>query len=258
MVPVLEGDGMMNIIKNSIRNLVRRSGFDIVRFPKKQLGVDPFIDMQHFLSGYEKPVIFDVGANVGQSVDRFKLTFPESSIYSFEPSPTTFEKLRTHCEKLMGVKIWNQGVGSCDTIQAFEENECSVMSSFLKPSEFCWGKVLKSTDVQVVTLDTFTRDHNIEFIHILKSDTQGYDFEVFKGASRLIMENKIGLIYFEFIFSDMYKNLPLFHDVLRYLSVHNFDLVTFYEPFFQKDLISWTDVLFISRHFNQRRNTDRT
>ena len=83
------------------------------------------------------------------------------------------------------------------------------MSSFLAPSEFAWGNVEKTTEVEVVTLDSFSVENNINFIHILKSDTQGYDLEVFKGAEGLMRQNQIGLIYCELIFSNMYKNMSL-------------------------------------------------
>lgn len=243
----------LNIIKKAIRRVLRRTGLDIVRLRKDQLGVNPFTDMQHFLKAQNSPVIFDVGANVGQSVDAFRDSLPGSCIHSFEPSPSTYEQLKTHCENTPGVKTWNFGVGSSDTTLKFTENEDSVMSSFLLPSTFSWGKVIKSTDVRVVTLDSFARDQNIEFIHVLKSDTQGYDFEVFKGASQLMAENRIGLIYFEFIFSEMYKDLPSFDEVFRYLSDRNFALVAFYEQNFQKELVSWTDALFVNRDFNRKR-----
>jgi len=120
-----------------------------------------------------------------------------------------------------------------------------------------WGKVGKSTSVDVTTLDSFARSHGIDFIHILKSDTQGFDFEVFKGASHLMEEDRIALIYFEFIFSDMYENLPSFHDVFRYLCERDYSLVTFYELYFQEELVSWTDALFINREFNRRRVEQR-
>ena len=243
----------MNPIKNTIRRLIRLSGFDIVRLGKNNIGVDPFIDMQRFLKAYKEPVIIDVGANVGQSVDRFIEAFPMSSIHSFEPSPSTYEQLKTHCKDIPSVRTWNYGVGSRDTTLALQENDHPDMSSFLTPSHLSWGKIVKSTNVQVITLDSFSREQKIEFIHILKSDTQGYDFEVFKGANQLMKENKIGLIYFEFIFSDMYKNSPHFHDVFRFLLENNFALVTFYEPHFQNNLLSWTDVLFINRDYNRKR-----
>jgi FkbM family methyltransferase len=243
----------MNIIKRAIRGIVRGTGFDIVRFDAGRFGVNPFADMQHFLKGQESPVIFDVGANIGQSVDAFRNLFSESIIHSFEPSPSTYEQLKTHCKHASGVKTWNCGVGSINNTLTLSENVHSDMSSFLLPSATAWGKIARSTDVQVVTLDSFARDQKIDFIHVLKSDTQGYDFEVFKGASQLMMENRIGLIYFEFIFSDMYKDLPAFDDVFRYLSDRNFALVAFYQQHFQHDLVSWTDALFISREFNRKR-----
>jgi FkbM family methyltransferase len=247
----------MNMIKKSIRRIVRRCGFDIIRFNREQIGVDPFVDMQLFLNGHKHPVIFDVGANVGQSVYRFRDAFPASVIHSFEPSPSTYEQLKAHCGTLPGVNTWNCGVGSTDATLVFQENEYSDMSSFLTPSVFSWGKVVKSTSVEVTTLDSFARNHDIDFVHILKSDTQGFDFEVFKGASHLMEEDRIGLIYFEFIFSDMYENLPSFNDVFRYLRELNYSLVTFYESHFQEELVSWTDALFINREFNRRRVEQR-
>ena len=243
----------MNLIKKTIRRIVRRTGFDLVRFKWNQLGVDPFADMQQFLNGQESTLIFDVGANIGQSVDRFRGLIPRPFIHSFEPSPSTYEKLETHCKNIPGVKTWNCGVGAIDTTLSFRENEYSDMSSFLLPSTSCWGKVIKSTEVPVVTLDSFTRDQKIDFVHVLKSDTQGYEFEVFKGANQLMMENRIGLIYFEFTFSDMYKGLPSFDEVFRYLSDRNFALVAFYNQHFQDELLSWADALFISRDFNRKR-----
>ena len=251
----------MNIVKRTIRRIVRGAGFDIVRFQEDPLvvrfqgdgiGVTPFEDMRHFLEGQESPVIFDVGANIGQSVKKFRDLFPKCLIHSFEPSPSTYEKLRTNCENTSGVKTWNFGVGSTNTTLTFSENNHSDMSSFLKPSTYSWGTVVKTTEVQVVTLDSFARDQNIDFIHVLKSDTQGFDFEVFKGANQLMMENRIGLIYFEFIFSDMYKDLPSFDEVFRYLSDRNFALVAIYEQHYQDDLVSWADALFISRDFKRK------
>ena len=73
----------MNIIKRAIRSIVRGTGLDIVRFDAGRLGVNPFADMQYFLKGQKSPVIFDVGANIGQSVDAFRNSFPESIIHSF-------------------------------------------------------------------------------------------------------------------------------------------------------------------------------
>jgi len=243
----------MKVLKKAIRKLARRAGYDIVTFDPQIIGYDPFVDMQHFLKEEKKPLIFDVGANIGQSVDRFRDAFPKATIHSFEPSPTAYEKLKLHCKDLPDVTAWNYGVGASNTTLTLLENEHSFMSSFLSPSRGCYGKIIQSTNVKVITLDSFSEKQKIEHINILKSDTQGFDLEVFKGAGQLMDENRIGLIYFEFIFSEMYKDLPSFYEVFKYLSDHNFALVAFYESHFQKELVGWTDALLINRVFYQNR-----
>ena len=242
-------------LKRTLRRIAWRAGFDVVRLRRDniEIGVDPLADMRRFLGDQKKPVILDVGANVGQSVERFSREVPGALIHSFEPSPTTYQKLLETCKGFPSVKTWNCGIGSEEATLAFQENKHPDMSSFLAPGAASWGEIVKTTEVRVTTLDAFSCEQGLDFIHILKSDTQGYDFEVFKGASRLMDENKIALIYFEFIFSDMYQNLPTFDEVFRYLTGKGFDLVTFYESHFQDEVVGWTDCLFINREFRLRR-----
>ncbi len=243
---------------NDIREFLWRNGFDIVKRQPDEIGQDPFVDMQRFLKAKHEPLIFDVGANIGQSAVRFTKAFPSSTIHSFEPSPSTFEQMKTNCLGNPKIKTWNYGIGSQNTTLTFQENEHPNMSSFLAPSNFCWGNIVKKTEVQVITLDSFSQEHNIEFIDVLKSDTQGFELEVFKGAQQLMNENKIALIYFEFIFSDMYKELPKFHEVFQYLIENHFSLVTFYDQKYQQELVSWTDVMFINQEFNSKRAEQNT
>lgn len=131
------------------------------------------------------------------------------------------------------------------------ENSSSDMSSFLPLSEFGWGKPTKETLVEVKTIDQFCHDEKIERIDILKSDTQGFDLEVFKGAERTIRANKIRLIYFEIIFSDMYKGLPSFTQIYDFMTSRDFRLVSFYEFYYQKQLLSWADALFVQKDYSR-------
>ena len=39
-------------------------------------------------------VVFDIGANKGQSIKLFQKWFPKSKIYSFEPNPKLFSQLK--------------------------------------------------------------------------------------------------------------------------------------------------------------------
>jgi FkbM family methyltransferase len=237
----------MSNIANFIRRFTRKSGYDVTRYPPYVR--EPISDMKLFLSTIEAPTIFDVGANFGQSAIQFRHWMPRAVIHSFEPSPTTYETLRKQCAHVKGVHTWNCGVGASTGQMTLIENVEPNMSSFFEPSEFAWGHIDKSTSVDVITLDDFTSRHHIDYIHILKSDTQGYEYEVLKGAERLMNEERIAMVYLEFIYSDMYKGATPFDRISGLLREHGFLLVSFYNPHFQEHLLSWNDALYINAKF---------
>ena len=125
------------------------------------------------------------------------------------------------------------------------------MSSFLEMTSLGWGQAEKTTQVDVVTIDDFCAKNGISKIDILKSDTQGFDFEVLKGSAQLMERNKISLIYLEVMFSAMYRGLPRFDEMYRFLLDRNFTLVTFYTFHYQEGRAGWTDALFINNDFHQ-------
>jgi hypothetical protein len=51
--------------------------------------------------------------------------------------------------------------------------------------------------------------HEVQFIDLLKSDTQGFDLEVLKGAQGLLDARKIRLIYLEVTFQKLYEHPAL-------------------------------------------------
>ena len=66
------------------------------------------------------------------------------------------------------------------------------------------GAIKQRINVDVTTIDNYCRDYGIERIDILKSDTQGFDLEVLKGASRLLDQHRIHLVYVEIVFGKLY------------------------------------------------------
>jgi FkbM family methyltransferase len=238
----------MNLIKRKIRNLLNKLGYDIIQFRSDQVGQDPIRDMRRFLHN-DHPLILDVGANEGQTVHEFHDKLPSSVIHSFEPGPSTFEKLKEQTRGYGNVHLWNYALGSSPGKKTFLENSNSQLSSFLPIVEIEWGSVKKETIVDVTTVDQFCREKDIDFIDILKSDTQGYDLEVFKGAENMIRSNRIGLIYFEIIFSNMYNNLPSFSEQYDFLRSRGYLLVSFYRFCYQKKLAKETNALFIHQTY---------
>ena len=196
--------------------------------------------------------MFDVGGNVGLTVDRILHYYPGASVHSFQPSPSCHELLRRHCASLSQVKTWNLGVGAEKSRLILNENHYSSMSSFLASGELCFGYTEAATEVQVVSLDGFCLEHSIPRIDILKLDTQGFELEVFKGAQGLMSENRIGLIFFEVTISGLYENLPPYYELLRFLDNHGFKMASLYAPHNHGDLVRWANMLYVNpRCFTQ-------
>jgi FkbM family methyltransferase len=212
------------------------------------VGFDPLGDMQHFVRT-DRPMIFDAGANIGQSLRQFHDDFPNCTTHSFEPSPTTFEVLKQRAAGVPQAHLWNFALGAANRRATLNENEKSHMSSFLPLGAAGWGEIQKETQVEIRTVDDFCREQGIDRIDILKSDTQGFELEVFKGANETMRANRIGLIYFEVNFAEVYQNSPSFSELYDYLSERGFLLVTFYRMHYRnrhrKPMAAWTDVLFV-------------
>ena len=78
-------------LKSFIKSSIRALGYDI---HKVVIGRDPFYDMQQLTKLHSSLVIFDVGANVGQTTDRFRESMAQPEIHAFEPDHKTFRELQ--------------------------------------------------------------------------------------------------------------------------------------------------------------------
>ena len=177
---------------------------------------DPYDHIATYLAQTPKPVLFDVGANVGQTVLRLRHLFPDGIIHSFEPSPDTFKSLESNVGRTGNTVLNNVGVGATSGTLELIENTKSDMSSFLEPAD-TWGAVRKRTSVPVITVDEYCLINSIDRIDLLKVDTQGYDYEVLLGSAEMLRRRTIALILVEVIFDTMYNDIRRFDDLLYLL-----------------------------------------
>jgi len=241
----------LKFLKSSIRKAFQIFGYDCIKTkfpPGKRMGIDPFTDMAYFLEGNQTPVICDVGANEGQTVDKFKKLFPASIIHSFEPSKETFQCLKSNIKKFDSVTAWNFGLGAEAQTLQFNENTLSSMSSFLPSTPETWGLVKQVNSVEVQTLDQFAANNKLPCIDVLKIDTQGYEYEVLKGSINLLKDRKIKLVYLEVTMGFMYQHLPPLSLILSFLESKNFSVVSFYDQHheYPKGTLHWCDILFVN------------
>lgn len=192
------------------------------------------------------PVIFDVGANIGQTVAAIKQELPRSTVHSFEPSPSTFRKLSVNTAQFEGVVLNNAGLGSEVGVMTLNQNSKSTMSSLLDFGPASWGARSNQFSVNIDTLDHYVEEKKIAKIDYLKIDTQGFDLEVLKGGKSLLKSGRIRLVLTEIIFSKMYIGLPKITEVFDLMASCNFSLVSFYAQYYRDNRVGWTDALFAS------------
>jgi FkbM family methyltransferase len=227
-----------------VNTLLRKTGLEVHRL---QGGRDSFRDAQSLLGLSADLVVFDIGANDGQSIKRIRETFHNAKIHAFEPSPSSFEKLRATTPGDQLLELSNLALGSKQTTLKFFENSLSDMSSFLSPSKDHWGEIEDVRTVQVETIDRYCHQHSIRKIDLLKIDTQGYDLEVLRGAEHMLSENLIKSVLIELTFIEIFQGALRFDEVISFLLNRNFRLISLYDVVFRRDAIAWADGLFVRR-----------
>ena len=85
-----------------------------------------------------------------------------------------------------------------------------------------------TVDVDVSTLDESLGDVSIPLRSLLKADVQGYELEVLKGGASTLQ--KLGWIYLEVSFVELYAGQPLAHQVVNYLAERGFHVADTSEP----------------------------
>lgn len=210
-------------IKVIIKSVIDRCGYRVCR--SDRIGVNPWRDMQRLVP--DAHVVFDVGANIGQTTERFLASFQNARIYAFEPCRASFLKLhlrygnRATCENLALA-------GSVETL-VLNESSDSTLNSFLPRVYDAETQVLRHTAVQTATVDRYCDDHRINHIDILKTDTEGFDLYVLMGASEMIAAGKISAVYIEANFCRKYDGQASFGQEYDWLIERGFRLVSLYD-----------------------------
>lgn len=234
-------------IKGSIKKMMLQSGYHVQRIDPNRLGRDPFQDMHRLANAATGAILFDIGANIGQTSLSFQSYFDSPEIHVFEPSSSTFAQLKGKLEGIPNVHLNDLALGAQSGRKDFFNNSQSTLSSFLPPGkDYCWGgEVTGQSTVQLESLDGYCESRGIHHIDVLKCDTQGYDCEVFKGGTQMLQQHKVHLIYVELNFGDLYAGMPQFEDVTLLLKSFGFVPVSFYNQTLRNSVLGWMDGLFI-------------
>ena len=238
----------MLVYQRIARKFFRHFGFDLIRYDLGDRGLNPYHDMIHYIKN-PSPVILDVGANLGESIESLLSSYPSAQIYCFEPSIKSFSMLKQKYSNHDSISLYCQALGNDRCSRWFNDNEYSFMSSFLELGAFGYGNIINRRFLQIRSVDSFFIAEKLSHIDILKIDVQGSELDVLKGCSNLLSQNKISLIHVELTFTDMYLGLPNLEELFKLLYENNFILGGIYRQHFQNGYLSWADGLFVHKHY---------
>jgi FkbM family methyltransferase len=172
-------------------------------------------------------VIFDIGANVGQTAKWLGNVFPGAFIHSFEPVAGTFEVLRENVQNWERVTPHNLAIGATSGKIRMEINQQSSEWSRVADgdSEAAGGPF---EECEMKTVRDVCETLALSGVDLLKIDAEGHEIHVLNGARELLERGEIASVYAEVDFAPdgAHGNFFEIHD---FLVNHQFNLYGLYD-----------------------------
>jgi FkbM family methyltransferase len=240
-------------MKTLIKKTVERIGGQVFTRDSLPTGVNWLLDIQRGLALNSAPVCFDVGANVGQTVVELRQAFRDARIHAFEPFAEPLVELRRATLADPSVTVVPRAMGSTPGRIDVRPNPQSLMSSLKhRPGQLMDGA---TESIDIDTVDDYCTRHGIEHIDVLKSDTEGYDLEVLRGAGGMLGRQCVGYVYVEVTFQPGNDQNSPFGPILDLLQGHNYRFLGLYETYplhFFSEPVVFCNALFVASSVRER------
>ena len=215
----------------------------------------------------ERPVIFDIGANEGQSLVEFKEWWSESQVHCFEPQEECWNKLNSKVknQNFRDVFINKYALGEIEKEEVFYSHDITSGQSGLhkintksidsinlqkletkKSIENYKTTINHKRVIKVKPLNNYFKNHNIEHVDLMKIDTQGYEPEVLSGLKDYL--SKVDVIITELMFYDFYERSLSFSDIEKFLLPAGFRLfdISHISKNPMNGRTDWVDVIYVN------------
>ena len=156
-------------------------------------------------------VVYDIGANVGYfSLLAAVLVGKNGQVVAFEPLPRNIDYLKKHVSlnKFENVTIFEAAVSDHNGEAAFDLGPSTAMGHIAEKG---------SIKVRLVALDSLLASGDLKPPDYMKIDVEGAEYEVLRGAARLIKE------YQPILFLDTHQR-EAHHNTLSFLEEQGYQL----------------------------------
>lgn len=209
-----------------LHQLLKRLGIYYAKRRYMPCGIDWLWDIGRLSPAGTVRTVVDVGANEGQTSLAVRQAFPGATVHAFEPVAGTFAILRQAVGDDRQVHISRLAVSNQPGVAHMQ---VQAQLSHLVPASSAGAPDVET--VQAVTLDDYCEQHQIERIEILKTDTEGHDLEVLKGATKLFTSGKVDWVFVEVTFDANDTTHSQFSQTYAWLDSHGLAPWCFYDHF---------------------------
>ena len=174
-------------------------------------------------------IIFDVGANLGESIERYLNIFPGATVHSFEPNLKLFNSLKKMYNK-SNIFLNPFGLSNSDSkanLHIASNSNMSSIETINYNSKFFKKREIKSentVEVDLTTIDNYCSKNSINRIDILKLNIQGHEPKCLEGGLSLIKNNKIDFMVIEVDMGDRYGVTHQLFDIEKHIVPYGYTL----------------------------------
>jgi FkbM family methyltransferase len=222
------------------RSLVHRAGIDITRWPHRpEAGVIDWA-LDEVLRSRAINCVIDVGGNRGQFARRLRGLGYTGRIVSFEPSPSVLPVISAAAARDPEWTVRPFALSSKPGQAELRLHKGPVLDSLLDalPGVVDQIPIMAGAGTATITLSTLESEFPavIEGITeprvLLKSDTQGHDAEVLRGAGEKGLPEAVAAVLVELAAQPIYAEQPAMTTVMDLILDDGFTAVAF-EPIFE-------------------------
>ncbi|MEQ8403762.1 MAG: FkbM family methyltransferase [Oceanicaulis sp.] len=195
--------------------------------------------------------VFDVGAHVGAWSRQFADFFPDANFHLFEPRlKFDDETKQAFLKNASGFQHQTIEAAVSDTkgvAQFSVQGNMGNASSLLLPQESRREKIV---DVDVITIDDYVAENEIEKIDFLKMDIQGGELAALRGAGSALKKTKY-LFLETWLVSSYNQQTPHMFEIFDHLRKYGIFPIDFFGGHRnQSGLLAHIDVVYINSNLS--------